>query len=199
MKIYTRSGDDGETSLFGGRRVPKSDLRIEAYGCVDELNATIGLARALLAEAVPSDELDRQLARVQDRLFNVGADLATPHHAASQRTQSHLQRVEESWVGELEGAIDAVEGRLEPLNSFILPGGTVGAAVLHVARTVCRRAERRVVTLSEREEINPVVVVYLNRLSDLLFVLARLANREAGVADTAWRSGGRGRSPDAPS
>lgn len=191
MKIYTRSGDKGDTSLFGGRRVPKSDLRVEAYGCVDELNATIGLARALCDDSPLDDQLEKQLARVQNRLFNVGADLSTPHLDAGERTQAHIQRVEASWVGELEDAIDAADRHLEPLSNFILPGGAPGAAALHVARTVCRRAERRVVALSEREEINPVVVVYLNRLSDLLFVLARRANREAGVPDITWQTGTR--------
>jgi cob(I)alamin adenosyltransferase len=190
MKIYTRSGDQGETGLFGGRRVSKANARIEAYGCVDELNATLGLARALLDEGSSDEQLDAQLARVQHQLFNVGADLATPQGDASEQAQMHIRRVQASWVGELEEAIDAAERRLEPLRNFILPGGAPGTAALHLARTVCRRAERRVVALSEKEEINPAVVVYLNRLSDLLFVLARLANQQMGVADLAWQPGG---------
>ncbi|RME43891.1 MAG: cob(I)yrinic acid a,c-diamide adenosyltransferase [Chloroflexi bacterium] len=182
MKIYTRSGDYGETGLFGGQRVSKADLRVEAYGSVDELNATLGFARSFISDP----EIDVWLAQAQSRLFDLGADLATPQAGTSQRTESHVQRVQNTWVKELEDAIDEVENELTPLSTFILPGGTPGAAALHLARTVCRRAERRVVALSQQQEINPAILVYLNRLSDLLFVLARLANQRAGEQDTPW-------------
>lgn len=184
MKIYTRSGDKGETGLFGGQRVSKADLRVEAYGCVDELNATIGFA----VSSINDPEISDRLMQVQGRLFNIGADLATPQAGPSQHTESRVRRVQDAWIGELEDAIDQAEGELVPLNSFILPGGTPGTAALHMARTVCRRAERRVTALSQREEINPNVLIYLNRLSDLLFVLARLANQRAGGREIPWRS-----------
>jgi len=178
MKIYTKTGDDGETGLFGGPRVRKNSPRIEAYGTVDELNAVVGLVRA---QGAPAD-LDELLAKIQNELFDLGAQLATPDPAKfgiAGATDAHV-------VG-LEGAIDRFEAELESLKQFILPGGTAAAAALHLARTVCRRAERCVVTLAEAEPISPTAVIYLNRLSDLLFVLARAANRQAGLADVPWR------------
>lgn len=181
MNIYTRTGDRGETGLFGGGRVAKDDRRVEAYGDVDELNAALGLARAI--ELMP--RVDEVLVPIQRDLFAIGALLATPD-----RDKMHEQlakaRVDEDRVAELEGAIDAGEAELEPLRAFILPGGTPKAAALHVARTVCRRAERRVVTLAHTVEIPELVVMYLNRLSDLLFVLARVANRRAGAGEVTW-------------
>lgn len=178
MKIYTKTGDDGETGLWGGLRVAKDALRVHAYGTVDECNAAVGLARA----AGPEAELDAILAQVQSQLFVVGADLATPGEAAS------IPRVGEAEVSFLEGAIDALEATLEPLRQFILPGGAPAAAHLHLARTVCRRAERWAVSLSREEPCNPQVGVYLNRLSDFLFVAARAANARAGAADVPWES-----------
>jgi cob(I)alamin adenosyltransferase len=185
VKIYTRTGDHGQTSLFGGQRVSKADLRVEAYGSVDELNATIGLAEALIDDP----GINTLLVQIQSRLFDLGADLATPEAGTSERTTAYVQRVPEAWAKVLENAIDQAESELEPLSSFILPGGTPGASALHVARTVCRRAERRVVALMQQEEqVNPAILTYLNRLSDLLFVLARLANQRAGRPETPWKS-----------
>ena len=184
MKIYTRFGDQGKTSLFGGQRVSKADVRVEAYGSVDELNAAIGLAEPFIEDA----EISGWLRQIQSRLFDVGADLATPQADTLEHTQAHVQRVQEAWIEELENVINVAESNLGPLTSFVLPGGTPGAAALHVARTVCRRAERRVVALSQQDEINPAVLMYLNRLSDLLFVLARLVNQQAGQQEIRWSS-----------
>jgi len=180
MKIYTKTGDAGDTGLFGGPRVRKDSPRIEAYGTVDELNALLGLARA---ESLP-DELDALLYRVQNELFDLGAELATPN--AEERG---LRSLGAAQITALEQAIDRGESQLAPLREFILPGGNRGAALLHVARTVCRRAERRLVTLAAvpGENVAAEPVVYLNRLSDLLFVLARWTNQLAGVADVPWK------------
>jgi cob(I)alamin adenosyltransferase len=176
VKIYTRTGDDGTTGLFGGARVSKADPRVDAYGTVDEANASIGLARA--AGLPPA--VEAVLARVQSALFDVGASLASPS------AKGAVVAVGDADVAALEAAIDALEGGLEPLRTFVLPAGTEAAARLHVARTVVRRAERAVVALAGRERVDPAVVRYLNRLSDLLFVQARAANRAAGVADVPW-------------
>lgn len=181
MKIYTRTGDAGNTGLFGGGRTPKSDPRVEAYGDVDELNAAIGLARA--SELMP--RIDEVLLPIQRDLFSIGALIATPDH---EKMKQHLEkaRIDETRIAELERAIDDGDAELEPLKAFILPGGTHKAAALHLARTICRRAERRVVSLRGSVEVPAVVVVYLNRLSDLLFTLARLANRRAGAGEVTW-------------
>ena len=181
MKIYTKTGDKGTTGLFGGGRVPKDDDRVEAYGGVDELNAIIGAARA----AGPMPRVDEVLVAVQRDLFAIGALLATPN---IEKMHEHLAkaRIDDERIGQLERAIDACDAELEPLKSFIIPGGTPKAAALHVARTVCRRAERRVVHLSHSVEIPPLAVVYLNRLSDLLFSLARVANQRAGAGEVTW-------------
>jgi cob(I)alamin adenosyltransferase len=179
VKIYTKTGDAGETGLFGGPRVRKSDHRVEAYGEVDELNAALGSARA----SVEDPELDRHLARIQDELFCVGAELATPHGA---KARSAIPPVEPGWIERLEAAIDAWEAELPPLRQFVLPGGTRTAAALHVARCVCRRAERRVVALASEAEVAPVTLAYLNRLSDFLFLAARLANHRARRGETLW-------------
>jgi len=183
VKLYTRTGDAGDTSLFGGTRARKDDPRVDAYGEVDELNATIGLARSI--EMMP--RIDEVLAPIQRDLFAIGALLATPDR---EKMRQHLEkaRVDEERVAELEQAIDDGDRELEPLKSFIMPGGTPKAAALHVARTVCRRAERRVVELQElhETEIPQLVVIYLNRLSDLLFTLARVANRRAGAGEVTW-------------
>ncbi|MGI8546630.1 MAG: cob(I)yrinic acid a,c-diamide adenosyltransferase [Gemmatimonadaceae bacterium] len=181
MKIYTKTGDRGDTGLFGGGRVPKDDARVEAYGDVDELNAAIGVARA----ADPMPRVDEVLVSVQRDLFAIGALLATPD-VAKMHEQLAKARIDDERVSQLERAIDACDAELEPLTAFILPGGTPKAAALHVARTVCRRAERRVVHLQHQVELPRLAVVYLNRLSDLLFSLARVANRHAGAGEVTW-------------
>jgi cob(I)alamin adenosyltransferase len=180
-KIYTKTGDTGDTGLFGGGRVAKDDPRVEAYGDVDELNAAIGMARAI--ELMP--RIDEVLVPIQRDLFSLGALLATPDRD-KMRAQLDKARIDEERIAQLERAIDAGEAELEPLKAFILPGGTPKAAALHVARTVCRRAERRVVALARGVELPGLVVIYLNRLSDLLFVLARVANRRAGAGEVTW-------------
>ena len=179
-KIYTRGGDSGETSLGDGVRVPKHALRVEAYGTVDEANAAIGLAR-LHAH----DEADSVLARIQNDLFDLGADLCRPEEG--RKAQGAL-RVAAAQVARLEAEIDALNAGLAPLESFVLPGGTPAAAHLHLARTVTRRAERLAVALAAEEPVNPEAVKYLNRLSDLLFVLSRHCN-ERGARDVLWTPG----------
>ena len=181
MKIYTKTGDAGDTGLFGGGRVPKDDPRVEAYGDVDELNAVIGMARA----TEPLPRVDDVLLPIQRDLFAIGALLATPDR---EKMAQHLAkaRIDDTRIAELERAIDDGESELEPLAAFILPGGSRKAAALHVARTVCRRAERRVVSLQHQTELPPLAIIYLNRLSDLLFTLARLANHRAGSAEVVW-------------
>lgn len=180
MKIYTRTGDSGATGLFGGQRVTKTHPRVEAYGVVDELNACLGLAAA----ACDDGELAARLAHVQARLFDVGADLATPPGTPA---SEWVVRVPDGWVAALEADIDVMEIELAPLTRFILPGGTPASAALHLGRTVCRRAERRVVgARAAGEDVSDAVAVYLNRLSDWLFVAARLANARAGVPDLPW-------------
>jgi cob(I)alamin adenosyltransferase len=181
MKIYTRTGDQGLTGLFGGGRVGKDDPRVEAYGDVDELNAAIGMARAI----EPMPRIDEVLVSVQRDLFSLGALLATPDLA---KMHEHLEKalIDAARIAQLEHAIDDADADLEPLRAFVLPGGTAKAAALHVARTVCRRAERRVITLSRSVELPPLAVIYLNRLSDVLFTLARLANRLAGAGEVTW-------------
>lgn len=186
MKIYTRTGDQGTTALYGGARVAKHDARVACYGSVDEANAAIGLARSMLEER----SIDEVLAEVQNDLFAVGADLATPEDAPARAT---LIPIDEEDVARLERHIDRGAGELEPLRNFILPGGHPSSAALQLARAVVRRAEREVAALAEREPANPHVLVYLNRLSDLLFTLARVANMGAGVAETRWHVKGRRR------
>jgi cob(I)alamin adenosyltransferase len=181
MRIYTRTGDAGETSLFGGRRVPKNDPRVSAYGAIDELNAVLGVVRS----GGLGTEIDAILERVQHHLFDLGAELATPPEAPA-GAAAHAPRVAPSWVEALERDIDRFEEALPPLREFILPGGTPAAALLHLARTVARRAEREIVTLGAQEPLNPDLLKYVNRLSDLLFVLARAANQAAGRPDSTW-------------
>ena len=179
MKIYTKAGDLGETSLLGGMRVPKDHLRVSAYGDVDETKATLGAVRAFAEE-----RLERLLFAIQKDLFAIGAQLADPtHKVAAKRGKA---AVKAAHVRRLEKAIDAREAKLSPLRSFVLPGGTPAGALLHQARTVCRRAERSVVTLAREADVDPRIIVYLNRLSDLLFVLARVENRRAGFAEDRW-------------
>lgn len=175
MKIYTKTGDGGETSLFGGARVRKDDARIDAYGTVDELNSTIGVARA----TSPSSPLDAQLHAIQSDLFDIGAHLASPG-------TSRFAGPDDAQIAALEQSIDAMEAELAPLRAFILPGGTLAAAQLHIARTVCRRAERLVVALRDDDAATRSSIAYLNRLSDFLFVAARFANQQSGVADVPW-------------
>jgi cob(I)alamin adenosyltransferase len=178
VKIYTRTGDAGETSLYGGTRVKKNDHRVDAYGDVDEANAWLGLARASTIDA----ELDAEIVRLQRDLFALGAQLADPaDHIAARVTKAALG---DDDVARLERLIDRLETELPPLRRFILAGGTPAGAALHVARTVCRRAERRMVALAP--PVDPVLLRYVNRLSDLLFVLARTVNHRAGVAETEW-------------
>lgn len=181
MKIYTKTGDAGDTGLFGGGRVGKDHPRVEAYGDVDELNAMLGLVRAL----EPMPRIDEVIVPIQRDLFAIGALLATPDRE-KMRASLEKARIDDTRIRELEVAIDHCEGELDPLRSFIVPGGTAKAASLHVARTVCRRAERRVVSLARVEELPPIVVVFLNRVSDLLFMLARVANRRAGAGEVSW-------------
>ena len=180
-RIYTKSGDGGDTGLGDGRRVSKDHARVEAYGQVDELNACLGLLTAYAPDA-PEREL---LLTVQNDLFDVGADLCVP--AAADEQPDAALRVTAAQAERLEKAIDRLNGGLEPLRSFILPGGSPAAAWLHLARTVCRRAERAVVTLTHAEPVNPQALIYLNRLSDFLFVLGRVANGPAG--DVLWVPG----------
>ena len=188
FKIYTRTGDDGTTGLFGGQRVLKNSIRIETFGAVDELNAALGTARTLH----PDSEIDSLLEMLQNQLFDLGADLATPESIDEKASPTHIKRVPEEIVRELEITIDSWEEELEPLRNFILPGGHPLAAALHTARVICRRAERLVVTLEESESaaghppINPAILRYMNRLSDLLFVLARVANKRNHIPDVLW-------------
>jgi len=180
-KIYTRTGDDGTTGLGGGQRVPKDAPRIETYGTVDELNAQLGVALAAGLEA----SLAAELTRVQNELFHLGSDLCV---LESDKAARPVPRIEEKHVLALETAMDRMTEPLGPLTNFILPGGSAGAAHLHVARTVCRRAERLAVALAREEAIGPFVIAYLNRLSDALFVMARWENRHRGVNDITWNS-----------
>ncbi|HYS04917.1 MAG TPA: cob(I)yrinic acid a,c-diamide adenosyltransferase [Candidatus Dormibacteraeota bacterium] len=186
-RIYTKTGDKGTTALGDGRRVSKDAPRIEAFGSVDELNAVLGLAILSLADDAAAD----LLRTIQNDLFDLGADLCVPERPKSGRAKRARPplRITEDHVRPLEQAIDRFNAALDPLTSFVLPGGTAASAWLHLARTVCRRAERHVVALGRKETLNPQSVVYLNRLSDLLFVMARRAN-EGGRADVLWVPGG---------
>lgn len=178
MKIYTKTGDKGKTGLFGGQRVSKDSLRVSAYGGVDELNALIGVARSHGVD----EQLDACLHRIQNELFILGSDLATPGES------DYIPRMKDDYTTQLEQEIDQFEQEIPPLRQFILPGGAQGASYLHLARTVCRRAERHVVSLRDTpdEPLNEAVLPYLNRLSDWLFTVARLANARAGFADVPW-------------
>ena len=180
MKIYTKTGDAGETGLFGGDRVSKASLRVETYGEVDELNSTVGWARI----AASDPELDALLNQIQNDLFEVGAELGS---TAQRKQKSTMPLIDESQVEALERAIDKYEEGPPPLTSFVLPGGCEGAARFHMARCVCRRAERSLVALGALETLRGELFRYINRLSDLLFVLARYANHRAGVEDIPWK------------
>ncbi|PYR98654.1 MAG: cob(I)yrinic acid a,c-diamide adenosyltransferase [Acidobacteria bacterium] len=179
MKIYTKTGDRGDTRLFDGTKVRKYDDRVEAYGAIDELNSFIGASSTFLQDPA----LKVMLAEIQKDLFSVGAQLADPGFRDQSRAKFQL---DPGRIAALENAIDSFETELPPLRQFILAGGGHGGALLHVARTVCRRAERRVVSLSEKVEIHPNVIVYLNRLSDFLFVIARLVNHREGKQEILW-------------
>ena len=180
MKIYTRTGDGGQTGLFDGTRVPKSDRRVSAYGDVDELNAWLGF---VIAAIVDDEQLRGMLEQMQKDLFGLGARLADPSHRIASRVTKAAVTAED--IARLEAWIDTLEAELTPLRRFILAGGSPGGAALHVARTVCRRAERAMVSLGE-EAFEPELLTYINRLSDLLFVMARAANRRAGVTEVEW-------------
>ncbi|MAE96120.1 MAG: ATP:cob(I)alamin adenosyltransferase [Deltaproteobacteria bacterium] len=180
MKIYTKRGDRGETDLFGGLRVGKDDLRVEAYGAVDELNSVLGMTAA----ASGHEDVRALVEDIQGTLFDLSAYLASPD--ADRREKSGIPEPRGEDVEELEARIDGLEAELSPLRRFILPGGHAAAAAFHLARSVCRRAERRVVSLDRRESLDPLALRYLNRLSDLLFVLARVENHRAGLPDTEW-------------
>ncbi len=180
MKIYTKTGDKGKTSLFGGRKVEKNSIRLEAYGTVDELNSVLGIA---IAHGV-NEKVREIVSRLQNQLFSLGSDLATPLDET--KIKIEVPRTTPEMVEKLESWIDELDAELPKLKVFILPGGTKGAAYLHLARTVCRRAERNAVELAGREQINEFIVKYLNRLSDLLFVLARYENFVNNVPDVNW-------------
>lgn len=185
-RIYTRTGDKGGTALGDGRRVAKEHARIEAYGTVDELNAALGLAISAGLDAEGAGLLQR----IQNDLFDLGADLCVPEDRRRGRKRARpALRLTEGHVKPLEEAIDRFNGALNPLRSFVLPGGSTASSWLHLARTVCRRAERRVVALARKEKVNPQTIIYLNRLSDLLFVMARRAN-DGGCRDILWVPGG---------
>ena len=187
MKIYTRTGDDGTTGLFGGGRVRKSDPRIECYGTIDELNAAMGLAAAAVEREAGSPaayDMRDSLRQIQHELFNIGSHLATPPESPS---AAKLPPLEESMVGRLEMQMDEADQQLPRLRQFILPAGDEAACRLHLARTICRRAERRIVAFAMDRPVAAVIVTYLNRLGDWLFVMARLANQRAGVEDVPWK------------
>ena len=182
-RVYTRTGDDGQTGLFGGPRVAKDDVRLEAYGTVDELNSAVGI----VAATVEQDDLRVRLQVVQSDLFDIGGELATPDlEERIRRGQPVGPRVTDEDVAKLEGWIDAFDEEIEPLQKFILPGGTLAAGQCHLARTICRRAERRVLTLSRDAAVALQVLRYLNRLSDVLFTMARVTNARAGVEEPQW-------------
>ena len=181
-KIYTKTGDAGTTALGGGQRVPKDTLRVGVYGTVDELNSHIGVARALGL----TPKLDEALRTIQNELFDVGSDLC---FLEEDKAKWPLPQIEARHIEKLERLIDEMQGAVGPLENFILPGGSAGAAQLHVARTVCRRAEREVTALAREEGVGPYVLAYLNRLSDALFVMARYENHTRGVAEPLWQPG----------
>jgi cob(I)alamin adenosyltransferase len=188
-KVYTRAGDKGETRLVGGKRVPKDSPRVDAYGVIDELNSIVGLARVFNEECRDAGEahqfLDEVLCQLQDELFDLGSELATP----PEFFQEGMYRVSEKEIERIEKLIDQCQKDLEPLKSFILPGGGRIGAYLHQCRTVCRRAEREILRLSRREEINHSVIKYVNRLSDLFFVLSRWISKQTGEQEYLWQRG----------
>lgn len=186
QRIYTKSGDTGTTGLFGGQRVGKDALRVEAYGTVDELNSVLGLARAQ-SEDTRLSEVDELLGQIQPLLLHLGADLATPEADGEKHGRIQIVRITATQTEQMEQAIDRLTAEIAPLTHFILPGGALPAATLHLARTVCRRAERLVVHLSRVETVNPEALRFLNRLSDLLFTMARAVNHRLEVPDVLWK------------
>jgi cob(I)alamin adenosyltransferase len=182
MKIYTKTGDNGETSLFGGDRVSKDDLRIECIGLIDELNSVLGIA----VNEIKSDDINRILNVIQNQLFDLAADIAAPQ--SSENKNFKIKRIESSYFNYLENEIDKFDSQLPVLKNFILPGGSKGASYLHIARTFCRRAERKTVTLKKSVDISDDIIIYLNRLSDLFFVLARFENKINDIPDVIWKS-----------
>lgn len=181
MKIYTKTGDKGETSLFGGERVQKNNQRINAYGTIDELNAFIGFA----ITEIKSSEIKEVLLDLQNKLFTVGSDLATPDTEKNKKLG--ISRTQQEFIDKAESDIDKFNGQLEELRNFILPGGSKGSAILHICRTICRRAEREVVALKNSEKVNENIIVFLNRISDLFFVLSRYENKVSNQPDTIWK------------
>ena len=191
MKIYTKTGDKGETGLIGGKRIPKSDPRIISYGLIDELNSNVGLTISLLNlknNNLFSDLIDL-LIKIQNDLFAIGSDLADPTYPMENKYK--IPRTDEKMVLYLESEIDKFEKEVVPITFFILPGGSIESSVLHVSRSIARRTETAVTALSKSQTINPAILIYLNRLSDLLFVAARLVNKRIGVEDVAWKSSSR--------
>ncbi len=181
-KLYTRGGDSGTTGLFGGRRVQKDHLRVTAYGTIDELNAALGLAISFIRQRKVID----QLHAIQNELFNIGAELASDQPVRRGKRQAGVIEIDESKTAWLEELIDTYDGKVPPLTTFVLPSGSSAASAMHLARTVCRRAERTIVTLAQRESVNPAILAYVNRLCDLLFVLARYLNKTAGRKELQW-------------
>lgn len=192
MKIYTGTGDRGETGLIGGKRIPKGDSRIIAYGSVDELNSHIGLVLSILSlkDKDLFEDIINFLIGVQNDLFVIGSDLADPKYPSENEIQDQRKtpRVEKNMISHLEGTIDRFEMQLDPINFFILPGGSIESSLLQISRSVTRRTETAIAILSKNEHINPHIIVYLNRLSDLLFVCGRLVNKRLGVKDIAWNA-----------
>jgi cob(I)alamin adenosyltransferase len=186
MKIYTRTGDRGETGLIGGKRVPKNDPRIVAYGCVDELNSNVGLVISLLKNKKLFSDLIDILILIQNELFIVGSDLADPNYSVENEHQT--PRVQEKMALHLEAVIDKFDGELKPITFFILPGGSLEASSVHVTRSIARRTETAVALLSKGQTTNPAILIYLNRLSDFLFTAARVVNKRLGIDDVAWKS-----------
>lgn len=181
MKIYTKTGDDGTSSLYGGLRVPKTDARLEAYGTVDELNSFLGLTLCNLK----SLEIKEVIQQVQNTLFNIGARLATPTEHLSKL--KNLEQITDEDVKYLESKIDILENELRPINNFILPGGSIGSGYLHTARAICRRCERRIIAIDSEKNNLDIFIKYINRLSDFLFVAARFENKECNIPDTLWQ------------
>ncbi len=182
MKIYTKTGDEGFTGLFGGERVSKDSARIETYGTIDELNSFIGLA----VTEIKNEEIKKLLLKLQNQLFIVGSDLATPIEEKNKKY--NITRVTKEFYLDLEKEIDYFDAKLDPLKNFILPGGTKGAALLHVCRSICRRAERQIVALKREVNIGDNILIFVNRISDLFFVLARYENHSSNVGDTKWEA-----------